>query len=181
MKYKNVAAILSTAATECFWVWWRHCVTCGSWLSSPWQHNQNSMVALLIVPKENAACIRRNESGCVCRPYEMCRTSKAVETIQMGQKQEKTSSCRSPFGMNYLLILASCLMWNCSINKNPCFIFPLSVKCVMHSVCYMSTLYNAGLTVWCVLRCIQKTHISMKHLLWKCSLVSLRWSFLIIC
>lgn len=58
--------------------------------------------------------------------------------------------------------IASCRMWNFSIKKNLFFFLPLTVL-MMHFVCYMITLYNAGLIVW-----------------WNVyfSLLSLRWSFL---
>lgn len=82
--------------------------------------------------------------------------------------------CHSTFGLNYLLIIASCLMWNCSINQNPFFYFPLTVlKCDAFSVLYgdvVKWLFGAD-----------KTHISTEHVLKTCSLFRWRCSFLIMC
>lgn len=63
--------------------------------------------------------------------------------------------------------IASCRMWNCSIKKHH---FPPLTVLMMHFVCYMITLYNAGLIVWWTMMCF-KEHVYF-------SLLSLRWSFL---
>lgn len=60
--------------------------------------------------------------------------------------------------------IASCRMWNFIF-----FFLPLTVL-MMHFVCYMITLYNAGLIVWWTAMCFKK-HVYF-------SLLSLRWSFL---